>query len=466
MTAPNTTAKAQGRVMVVDDEENTRIGLRRLLEGRGYDVILAKDAEEALECLNAGSCDVMLIDYKMPGMNGVELAHAVRQQYPEIATIIVTAHGTISMAVQAMKEGVKDYLTKPVNPEELLVTLGRVLEHKRLSEEVDELRRELAERYELQNIVGRSQPMLRVFETIDKASKSDVTVFIQGETGTGKDLVARAIHHSSGRSDRPFLAVSCVAFQESVLESELFGHVQGAFTGAIRDKPGRFELADKGTLFLDDIDLMPPACQAKLLRVLEQRTFERVGGTESVTVDIRLISCSNKDLEREVAEGRFRQDLYHRIKVLSISVPPLRERKEDIPLLARRFVEHACEQHGRDPAEISPSVMRRFFLYDWSGNVRELENAIQSAIVLADGDSIDVQHIPEAIQKIASDESDDLAPLPGDDLRLGANLDAFERNLILQAMSRAEHNQMKAAKLLGISPRTLRNKVQKHRLRS
>ncbi|MBM4079053.1 MAG: sigma-54-dependent Fis family transcriptional regulator, partial [Planctomycetes bacterium] len=329
-------------ILIVDDEPNTRVVLRKLLASHSYQVDAAKDAQEALAWLDQHACDVMLIDYKMPGMNGIELAHAVRQRQPDIKTIIVTAHGTISMAVQAMKEGVHDYLTKPVNPDELLLTIERALEHKRLASQVAELRKELGERYEFHNIIGKSKPMQQVFDIIEKASQTDVTVLIQGDTGTGKELVARAIHFNSARRAKPLVAVSCVAFQENILESELFGHVEGAFTGAIRDKVGRFEMADGGSLFLDDVNLIPPNIQAKLLRVLEERKFERVGGTKQIQVDIRLISSTNVSLEDEVRKGAFRSDLYHRINVLTINLPPLRDRKEDIPLLTQHFLKKTC----------------------------------------------------------------------------------------------------------------------------
>lgn len=461
MTHPNA-----GKILVVDDEQNTRTVLRKLLTSHDYDVAVAQDAADAIEWLAHQTCDVMLADYKMPGMDGFELARQVGKTHPDVDIVIVTAHGTINMAVQAMKEGVHDYLTKPVDPDELLVTVQKAVEHKRLQEQVAQLREQLAGDHEFSNIVGRSQAMADVFTLITKAAETDVTVLVQGETGTGKELVARAVHYHSVRKEAPLVAVNCIAFQESILESELFGHVEGAFTGAIRGKPGRFEMADSGTLFLDEVHLIPPSVQAKLLRVLEERTFERVGGTETIEVDIRLISSSNTDLREEVANGRFREDLFHRVNVLTLTVPPLRERTDDIPLLMQHFLERTSERHGKPVQEFSPEVIQRCFLYSWPGNIRELENAINSAVVLCDGSVIEAAHIPPTIREagIPTDESDTSPSERG--LDLTRQMDVFERQLIIQALARAEQNTAEAASILGISPRTLRNKINKHRLRS
>ena len=454
-----------GKILVVDDEQNTRIVLKKLLKSQHYDVALAKDGPDALECLARQDCDVMLIDYKMPGMDGIELARRVRDTYPDIATVIVTAHGTIDMAVQAMKQGVLDYLTKPVDPDELLVTVQKAVEHKRLHQQVDQLREQLAAEYEFSSIIGKSKAMQDVFALIAKAAQTDVTVFIQGETGSGKELVARAIHYNSARKDGPLVPISCVAFQESLLESELFGHVHGAFTGAIRDKPGRFEMAHEGTLFLDEIDLIPASVQAKLLRVLEDRTFERVGGTEKIEVDIRLISSSNIDLREEVAKGEFREDLYHRVNVLTLALPPLRERTEDIPLLMQHFLAKANEKHGKRVEEFAPEVIQRFFLYPWPGNVRELENAVSSAVVLCEGNAIQMAHVPPTI-RVAGLPEDEESSAPAHSIGLTRQIDVFERQLIMHALARANQNTTEAANILGVSPRTLRNKINKHRLRS
>jgi len=455
-----------GKILVVDDEQNTRVVLKKLLTSHGFDVAVAPDAAEALEWLSHQTCDVMLADYKMPGMDGFELARRASKAHPEVDIVIVTAHGTINMAVQAMKEGVHDYLTKPVDPDELLVTVQKAVEHKRLQEQVTQLREQLAGDHEFSNIVGKSKAMTDVFALVSKAAETDVTVLVQGETGTGKELVAQAVHYHSARKQAPLIAVNCIAFQENILESELFGHVEGAFTGAIRDKPGRFEMADGGTLFLDEVHLIPPSVQAKLLRVLEERTFERVGGTKKIEVDIRLISSSNVDLREEVDSGRFREDLFHRVNVLTLTVPPLRERTDDIPLLMQHFLIRANEKHGKQVQEFCPEVIQRCFLYSWPGNVRELENAINSAVVLCDGNVIDAAHIPPTIREagIPTDESDRSPSERG--LDLTRQMDVFERQLIIQALARADQNTTEAANVLGISPRTLRNKINKHGLRS
>jgi len=455
-----------GTVLVVDDERNTRIVLKKLLAGKGYEVDVAEDGEEALRWLKVHQCDVMLIDYKMPGLNGVEVCRKVRELYPDITPIIVTAHGTIDTAVRAMREGAYDYLTKPVNPDELLMTLAKTLEHRKLEHKVEELRREVTERYQFHNIVAKSKVMQEVFTRIEKASGTDVTVFVQGETGTGKELVARAIHFNSPRKSGPLVALNCISFQENVLESELFGHVEGAFTGAIRDKPGRFEMADRGTLFLDEIDLIPPNVQAKLLRVLEEKKFERVGGTNQIEVDIRLISCTNRNLREEVANGGFREDLFHRINVLPIQLPPLRDRREDIPLLVNHFLEKANRTTDKRIRMVSPAAMQRFFLYSWPGNVRELENAIDSSVVLCDGDTIELKHLPPTLATEAEAEAPPSGADNIEEMRLPDNVDMFERHLIIQALAKSDQNTTAAASLLGISPRTLRNKIQKHRLRS
>jgi len=463
MTEPQT-----GTVLVVDDEQNTRTVLKKFLSSNGHEVALAKDAAEALDWLSRHRCDAMLADYRMPGMDGIELARQVAATYPGVTTIVVTAHGTIPLAVQAMKEGVHDYLPKPVDPDELLVIVQRAVEHGRLQAQVEQLRAQLEGQYEFSNIIGQSKAMQDMFALIAKAAQSDVTVFIQGETGTGKELVARAIHYNSERKDNPLVAVNCVAFQENILESELFGHVEGAFTGAIRDKPGRFEMADRGTLFLDEINLVPPPIQAKLLRVLEQRTFERVGGTEQIEVDIRLICCSNLDLRQEVAAGAFREDLFHRINVFALTLPALRDRTEDIPLLMQHFLRRANEVHDKRVTEFSPAVIQRCFLYQWPGNVRELENMVNSAVVICDDTVIDLPHVPPpirqaGIQDAGQETESPRGPQPMD---LTRQMDVFERQLISQALARADQNTAQAAAILGISPRTLRNKIHKHGLRS
>lgn len=388
-------------ILIVDDEPNIRRVLSAVFEKAGYQVYTAENGKKALDIISTEqNLDVVLCDLIMPDLNGVEVLKTAREINPRLSLIMITAHGTIKTAVDAMKLGAFDYITKPFDMDEIKLVVKNALERSQLLVENTQLKQELKSRYRFDEIVGNSGKMQEVFKIIERVANSNATVLIRGESGTGKELVARAIHYNSPRASKPFIAVSCAALPETLLESELFGHEKGAFTGAVGQKAGRFELAHQGTLFLDEIPEISPAVQVKLLRALQEREFERVGGTKTVKVDVRLIAATNRDLEQLVADGQFRADLYYRLQVIQIFLPPLRERREDIPALVEHFIAKFNAQNNKNIRYATKEAMDLLMNYSWPGNVRELENAIERAVVLTDADSdlIEPDVLPAAIQ--------------------------------------------------------------------
>ena len=391
-------------ILIVDDEANIRRVLDAVFSKDGYRVLTAENGKKALDVIaTEPNLDVLLCDLIMPDLNGIEVLKSAREINPFLSVVMITAHGTIKTAVDAMRFGAFDYITKPFDMDEIKLIVKNALERKKLLSENTELKRELKSRYKFDEIVGSSGKMQDVYKIIERVANSNATVLIRGESGTGKELVARAIHYNSPRSAKPFIAVSCAALPETLLESELFGHEKGAFTGAVGQKAGRFELANLGTLFLDEIAEVSLSMQVKLLRVLQERKFERIGGTKTLNMDVRMIAATNRNIEDAVALGEFREDLYYRLQVIQVFLPSLRERKEDIPPLIEHFVEKFNKQNGREIKYASPECMDMLMKYDWPGNIRELENAIERGVVLADPNSeyITPDLLPAAIQAAA-----------------------------------------------------------------
>ncbi|MFQ5754109.1 MAG: sigma-54-dependent transcriptional regulator [bacterium] len=447
-------------ILVVDDDKNIckmiEINLRK---ERSYDVNTATNGEACLKILRESLPDLILLDIQMPGIDGIETLKRIREQEPLIPVVMMSAHGTIEKAVQSMKLGAYDFITKPFASDRLLVTVNNALMNSSLKREVDELKRELKDRYQFQNIIGQSGVMQEVFRAMEKVVDSNVTVLIQGESGTGKELIARAIHfHNKQRANHAFVAVNCSALPESLLESELFGHEKGSFTGAIGRRIGKFEMANGGTTFLDEIGLMSPATQAKVLRVLQEREFERVGGNELVKVDTRVISATNKNLEEEVKKGEFREDLYYRISVFPIKLPPLRDRKEDIPLLAAHFLTKYADLEGKEIEDIAPDALELLMAYHWPGNVRELENAIERAVVLATPPEISSKDLPSSVRSLGEKK------IYETDNKLSSWIEKLEEEALRQALLECEGNISQTAKKLGIGRATIYRKAKKYGL--
>ena len=445
-------------ILVVDDEKNTRVGLIRALRGE-YAVAEAENGQRALEWLETHAADVVLTDLRMPGLDGMALLSRLLGRDSKPTVILLTAYGSVETAVEAMKRGAYDFLTKPVNLDRLDLLLQRALGERRLGDENRRLKAQLDSKYGFENIIGTSPAMQEVFETIRQAAPTRATVLIQGESGTGKELVARALHQCSPRRDGPFIPVHCAALAPTLLESELFGHEKGAFTGATERRRGRFELADGGTLFLDEIGEIDPALQVKILRVLEERKFERVGGTETIHVDVRLVAATNRDLRARVAEGTFREDLFYRLHVVNLTLPPLRERTGDVVLLAQHYLKTLAAENGKKPPAISPEAMDVLQAYAWPGNVRELRNVIERLVVLGTGGRLTVADLPAAVRDGAAGG----LAIPS---RAGRVLRDAERQLIADALRRHRNNRTKAAQDLGISRRTLHRKINEFGLRA
>ncbi|MBI1785213.1 sigma-54-dependent Fis family transcriptional regulator, partial [Candidatus Sumerlaeota bacterium] len=389
---------ARKKILIVEDEKNTRDGMKWGLEGRDYEVATSASAAEALEVLAQSPADLVITDLKMPGMDGLQLLERLKALDASMEVIVITAHGTVETAVEAMRKGAFDYQTKPIRLDELKLVINRALHSQSLARENEELHKVVEERYGFQNIVGRSPAMEAIFQTVRQVAPSKATVLVQGESGTGKELIARAIHFNSPRARRPFITVNCGALAQGLLESELFGHEKGAFTHAVRSKPGRFEMADGGSIFLDEISETSAEFQVKLLRVLQEQTLERVGGTETIKVDVRVIAATNRKLEQLVAEGKFREDLFYRLNVVPISLPPLRERTEDIPLLAAAFLKEFGEQNGKPGVRLSPKTLALLQQYDWPGNVRQLRNVIEGLVVMTSTKEIQPRALPEQVR--------------------------------------------------------------------
>lgn len=452
--------KKQYKILIVDDEKNTRDGLRRALS-REYEVFAAESAAAALRILEDNHIDLMLSDVRMPGEDGIELLKQVRSKYPSTACVLLTAYGSVETAVEAMKQGAHDFLTKPVNLDHLDMLIARTLQHASLLKENEELKRQLDSRYGLESIIGSSPAMERLFDVIRQAAPSQATVLIQGGSGTGKELVAQAMHRLSNCASGPFVAVHCAALSSTLLESELFGHEKGAFTGAVAQRRGRFEMANNGTLFLDEISEIDLATQVKLLRVLETRQFERVGGTETINVNIRVIAATNRDLRKYVDEGKFREDLYYRLNVIEIRLPSLKDRASDIPILCDHFIREFAERNQRKVTGISQGAVAALQAYDWPGNVRELRNTIEKMVVLARGEILEPNDVPENIKDalLLKGVSLTTSTLPQTAVVGEESLADMEKRKILDALNAAGGNKSKAAEALGISRRTLHRKL-------
>ena len=452
-------------VLIVDDDKNTRDGLQRALR-RAYDVHQAESAERALEILSEGSVDVLLSDVRMPGMDGLTLLQRAMAQAPGLICILLTAYGSVEAAVEAMKCGAYDFLIKPVNLDHLDLLLQRALKSRAVENENITLHTQLDGRYGMESIIGSSEAMRPVFETIRQAAPTQATVLIQGESGTGKELVAQSIHRLSSRANGPFIAVHCAALTMSLLESELFGHEKGAFTGATGRRRGRFEMADGGTLFLDEVSEIDMAIQVKLLRVLEERKFERVGGDQTVEVDIRLVAATNQDLKARVGQGKFREDLFFRLDVVNLVLPPLRDRLDDVPLLCDHFLREFAAKNGKSIEGLTPDAIHLLTAYRWPGNVRELRNTIEKMVVLAHSSRLTARDIPIGIKTAArgaepgEGSRDGAGPSGGLlTIRGGDSLAAAEQKLIYAALKKYGDNRTKAAVDLGISRRTLHRKL-------
>jgi len=452
---------ASERILVIDDEGRNREFLKEFLDVEGFDVETAKDGQEGIEVLEKMDFDLVLTDLKMPRADGLAVLEGLRRINPQTVAIVFTGFGSIDTAVKAVKLGAYDYITKPLKIEEISLVIHRALEHRKLSLENEMLRRQLKRKYKFDNIVGDSEGMQQVFRLVEKIANTDSTVLVYGESGTGKELIARAIHFNSDRRERPLIPVNCGAIPEELLESELFGHEQGAFTGATRTRIGRFELGNGGTIFLDEIGDMSPALQVKILRVLQEHEFERVGGMKTIKVDIRVIAATNKDLDKNVAEGKFREDLFYRLNVIPIQLPPLRDRPADTPLLVNHFLQMYNTKNGHNITGVSPEAMELLSSYEWPGNVRELENMIERIVILKGDGLIEPGDLSE---KILAADSGTLHPrvrIPENGISFNTAVTEFERELILQALNRTNWVKNKADKLLNLNRTTLVEKMKK-----
>ncbi|MYG39769.1 MAG: sigma-54-dependent Fis family transcriptional regulator [Nitrospira sp. SB0677_bin_15] len=441
-------------ILIVDDDQEMRDLLKDILEDHGYHVGVAKEGREALDHLESDEYLVVLTDLRMKGIDGVELLHKLVQRHPACNTIMMTAFGTVESAVDAMKRGAFDYLTKPIKTDDLLVTVEKALREASLRREVAHLRKQVNREYSFDQIFGKSKPMREVFDLIRRVADSQANILITGESGTGKELVAKAIHFNSSRKEAPFIPVNCAAIPEQLLESELFGHVKGAFTDARSDKRGLFEEAQKGTLFLDEISEMPMLLQAKLLRAVQEREIRRVGATQSVPVNVRIIAATNLVLAEEVAAKRFREDLYYRLNVIEIRLPPLRERKEDVPLLCNMLLHKMASAMGKPPAGITESALGLLIDYHWPGNVRELENVIERAVTLTPGDTVTVEALPATIR-----EANGEGRLIEEGIERSLSMEEVEREYIKRILEKTQGNKLQAAQILKIDRKTLYRKL-------
>lgn len=442
------------KILIVDDEKNIRSGLAIAFEDEGYDTAQAEDGEQAWSIIQKQGADLVVTDLRMPVMSGYELLKKISGAYPTLPVIVLTGHGTIEDAVQAMREGAVDFFTKPVDLDHLILTVSKALSNKEIKEQNSRLKAEidtLKKKQGYHEIIGKSARLVRMMETIEQVAPSRASVLVTGESGTGKELVADAIHSLSPRSKGPFIKVHCASLSQNLLESELFGHEKGAFTGAVSQKKGRFELADGGTIFLDEIGEIDQGTQVKILRVIQERCFERVGGEETVHVDVRIVAATNRNLEEEVRKGNFREDLYYRLNVVHIEVPPLRERKEDIPLLVSSFLETFNKEDGRDVEGFTPAAMKALMAYSWPGNIRELRNTVESSVVMSRTKRIDVDGLPPQILESQGDECVRI--------RIGSSLEEAERAIIAATVDHCRGNKTRAAEILGIGRKTLHRKL-------
>jgi len=439
------------RLLVIDDEKNIREGLAESLRSEDYDVVCAADGDEGWNRFSDGDIDLVITDLKMPGIGGDELMRRIIAHSPGFPVIILTGHGSVENAVDAMRDGAWDFLTKPVDLDHLSLIVKRALENRELVFQHRRMEEELDRRRQFKSIIGNSRIIREVFDTMNKAAPTKASILITGESGVGKELVADAIHELSPRKDQPLVKVHCAALSASLLESELFGHEKGAFTGAVSRRRGRFELASGGTLFLDEIGEIDQNIQIKLLRVLQEKKFERVGGEQTIETDVRIIAATNKDLKAEIEKGAFREDLYFRLNVVNIHVPPLRERKDDIPILAAAFIKDLAQENGKKLEGINEKARSRLFAYDWPGNIRELRNCIESAVVMCQSNIITVDDLPPALRETAEEG--------WINIRLGSNMTECEEIIIRETISHCNGNKSKAADMLGIGRRTLLRKL-------
>jgi len=449
------------RVLVVDDEESLRRVTQLKLQQAGYEATTAASGIQALEALSRNPQDLILTDLKMPGMSGMDLLRKVREDYPEVIVVVLTAFGTVESAVEAIKLGAHDYIIKPVSADSLKLVVARALEHHRLQEEVKNLRSAIDRKYGFENIVGQSKALLATLDNAARAAQSDSTVLIRGETGTGKELLAKAIHFNSPRRERPLIVINCGAIPKELLESELFGHTKGSFTGAVANKKGKIEMADQGTLLLDEIGEMPLELQVKVLRLIQEREIEKIGAPNPTKVNVRIIAATHRNLQAMVEDGTFREDLYYRLAVIPLTLPPLRERPDDIPELVAIFFKKFIERLNRPLLRLRPSILPYFSTHRWPGNVRELENVVERLVVLTPGDEITVEDLPDFLRR-------ERAPLEAIQLELppeGISMEAVERELVVRALQKFNWNQTKAAEYLDISRKVLIYRIEKFGLR-
>ncbi|MBI5789400.1 MAG: sigma-54-dependent Fis family transcriptional regulator [Candidatus Schekmanbacteria bacterium] len=444
---------ANETILVVDDEVNTRMGLKTALEEEGYNVLVAATGLQAQQILNEQKINLLITDLKMPGIDGLELLKSTRVLSPETAIILMTGYGSIETAVKAMKDGAYDFITKPIDLDKLSAIVEKSLMSQRLLLENIYLKEKLRNRYQFEQIIGKSRKLRDLFEVVEQVAPTKSTVLLTGESGTGKELFANAVYKLSNRANKPFVKLSCAALSEGVLESEIFGHEKGAFTGAWESKKGRFELANNGTLFLDEIGEISLRTQTKLLRVLQEREFERVGGQKTLKVDVRLIVATNQDLAVSVQEGRFREDLYYRLNVVTIHLPPLRERLEDIPLLIEYFVEAICTENDREVLHVAPEVVDLLSAYAWPGNIRELHNCIESSVVKTRGKTITLTALPSHIQRSTLLMNNKIT------FSVGASMDEIEREAIIKTLQAVQGNKTMAARILRIGTKTIYRKI-------
>jgi DNA-binding NtrC family response regulator len=440
-------------ILIVEDDPKVGESIRLLLKKRGYETLLASNGKEALPLFRQEMVDLVITDLLMPKMDGIELLEAVKSLKPETEVIVISAQGTVEKAVQAMKLGAFDFIEKPINPRVISLVVERALEKQTLILQNRDLRSKLEDKFHFKNIIGRSARMIKIFELIQHIAPYDSSVLIIGESGTGKELIANAIHYSSPRTSMSFIKVSCASLSEGIIESELFGHEKGAFTGAISSRKGRFEIAHQGTLFLDEVGDIPLATQIKLLRVLQDGEFERVGGNKTIQASIRIIAASNRDLQEAVKQGTFREDLYYRLNVVSIKLPPLRERKEDISFLVNFFIDKFNQRYKMKVKGVSQRAMNFLIDYEWSGNVRELENTIESILVINSPEVIDIQHLPQEVKEVK--EKSEVIPI-----KIGTPLEEVEREMLIQTLKATKGNKRRAAELLGINVRTIHRKME------